>query len=403
MPHKSDRTTEKTAAIHLDAVGGIAGDMFAAAILDARPDLWSACESAIDALGLGPEVSALLAPHGDNLLHGTRFVVEEEGSAEHTSWRDIRAQLTETKLDDDVRAAALAIFGALADAEAAVHACDVEDVTFHEVGARDSLIDIVTAAALITALRPCRWSIGPIPRGRGQVKSAHGILPVPAPATVELLKGYVLVDDGEAGERVTPTGAAIINYLEPTQSADAVPRRLIGAGLGFGSRTLQSRSNVLRATLYADADDGILGDQIAIFRCEIDDQTAEDLAIAVDHIRAVDGVLDVCQWPVFAKKGRLATALQILAEPAATATVLDEIFRETTTLGVRHAVQPRSLLARRDDEIDGVGVKLAARPGGATAKADMADLAKIKGHAARQKARQAAETTVLGNDDAAKS
>jgi len=395
--------TTRAVAIHLDAVGGIAGDMFAAALLDTRPDLWPACERAIAALGLDPAASAAPTAHGDGLLHGSRFVVQAPDTAEHTSWRNIRSRLAAAGLDGDVREAALAIFAGLAQAEATIHNCAVDEVTFHEVGAQDSLIDIVTAAVLIAALQPCRWSIGPIPRGRGQVETAHGVLPLPAPATVELLKDFVLVDDGEAGERVTPTGAAIIKYLDPSQSADPVPRRLIGAGLGFGTKTLQSRSNVLRATLFAAADDGILGDQVAVFRCEIDDQTAEDLAIAVGHIRAADGVLDVCQWPVFAKKGRLATALQVLAEPDATDIVIREIFRETTTLGIRHGVQSRSVLTRQADEIDGIGVKLVMRPEEATAKAEAEDLANIKTHAARQDIRRSTEAAALEKRDAAKS
>ncbi len=394
--------TARAGAIHLDAVGGIAGDMFAAAILDARPDLWPACERAIAALGLDPAASAAPAAHGDGLLHGSRFVVQVPKRADHTPWREIRSRLAGANLEGEVRGVALAIFAGLAQAEATIHNCTVDEVTFHEVGAQDSLIDIVTAAVLITALQPCRWSIGPIPRGRGQVETAHGILPLPAPATVELLKGFVLVDDGEAGERVTPTGAAVIKYLDPSQSADPVPRRLIGAGMGFGTRSLRSRSNVLRATLYAEADDGILGDQVAVFRFEIDDQTAEDLAIAVSHIRAADGVLDVCQWPVFAKKGRLATALQVLAEPGATDIVIREIFRETTTLGIRHGVQSRSVLARQADEIDGVGVKLAMRPEGATAKTEAEDLASIKSQAARQNLRRSTEAAALEKHDAAK-
>jgi hypothetical protein len=295
----------------------------------------------------------------------------------------------------------------LAEAEAAVHAIAVEEVAFHEVGAVDSIVDVVCAAAIIAAIGPCRWSVGPLPRGRGQVRTAHGVLPLPAPATLKLLEGFLLFDDGEEGERITPTGAAILRYLEVAQEADGQVRRLIGAGTGFGTRTFASRSNMLRATLYAEASGAQSGDQVEVLRCEIDDQSGEELAVALDHLRQVAGVIDVCQWPTFAKKGRIATALQVLARPEAAEQVIAAILDETTTLGVRRDTQVRCTLERRTSRADGIGVKLAERPGGLTAKAEMDDLAAIDGAAARRTARREAEAKALqeedrnGDDDAA--
>lgn len=395
-------------AIHLDAVGGVAGDMFVAALLDIRPDLWPRCEDAVAAMDLPDAVRITREAHNDGALAGSRFLVggiSPQGNGRnhdpdsHTHWRDIRARLERAALDGEVRKAALGIFGLLAGAEAAVHGKDIDEVSFHEVGAVDSIVDILSAAAIVTALAPCIWSVGALPRGRGQVRTAHGFLPVPAPATLELLKGFTLVDDGEEGERVTPTGAAILRYLNASQAVDTTPRRLVGAGTGFGTRKFASRGNILRATLYGPADQAMAGDHVEILRCEIDDQTAEDLAVAIDHLRGADGVIDVCQWPVFGKKGRMGTALQLLAEPGRANAVAALLLDETTTLGVRRTIQARDLVARETLSAGGLPVKLAHRPTGITAKVEMDALAATRGLSGRQKKRHEAELKAIREND----
>ncbi|MDP6873387.1 MAG: LarC family nickel insertion protein [Alphaproteobacteria bacterium] len=406
MMTESTDTVAPVTAIHLDAVGGLAGDMFAAALLDARPDLWPACQAAIGALELPMGVEAAVVPHNDEVFRGARFQVSEPAAGkqpghDHVHWSEIRG-LLRAALKGGVLAAALDIFELLAEAEAAVHGIPVEGVAFHEVGAVDSIVDIVTAAALITALGPCRWSVGSIPRGRGLVKSQHGMLPLPAPAVLQLLQGFSLFDDGEDGERVTPTGAAILRYLAPAQGPDTVPRRLLSSGVGFGTRRFRARSNILRATCYGAAETPALADQVEVLRCEIDDQTGEDLAVAIERLRQTAGVLDVCQWPVFGKKGRMAVALQVLAEPDAAERVLDEILDETTTLGVRRGLSQRRIIARELVLVDDITVKRAGRPSGVSVKAEMEDLAPNRGAARRQDLRRAVEAKAMserGEDD----
>jgi uncharacterized protein (TIGR00299 family) protein len=396
-----ENETARVSAVHLDAVGGIAGDMFSAALLDVRPDLWPACEEAIAAVGLPDGARVSLTDHRDRVLAGLRFVVEGPAPGRpddphaHVRWPEIRGRLSLAPLDEGVRSAAMAIFGALAEAEATVHGIDVDSVVFHEVGAYDSIADILAAAAIISGLGRCRWSIGPIPRGRGYVGTEHGMLPLPAPATLELLKGLVLVDDGEQGERVTPTGAAILRHLAPSQEADLVPRRLIGAGIGFGARTLETRSNVLRATLFAAVDAGLQGDRVEVLRFEVDDQTGEDLAVALDRLRGAPDVIDVCQWPVLAKKGRMAAGVQVLARPEAAERIVGEVLDETTTLGVRRSTVARTTVRREMRDVDGVPVKLARRPSGVSAKTEMDGFAHLEGAARRQAARRRAETEAM--------
>ncbi|PRY20973.1 hypothetical protein CLV78_111128 [Aliiruegeria haliotis] len=407
--------------IHLDALGGVAGDMFAAALLDACPELWPEVEAQLAAMSLGSGHRICPLPHTDGVLTGARFIVEAEhpdasrehshdgkvngacrgshghghhahGDHSHNSWRDIRRSLEQSPLNADVRDVAIAIFELLAEAEAKVHGVATEDVSFHEVGNLDSIADILAAATLVTALSPCRWTIGQLPRGRGLARTAHGYLPVPTPATMELLTGFVLFDDGETGERVTPTGAAILKFLNPSQDADPAALTLLGSGAGFGTRKLDRRSNILRACLYQNAETQVQADRVTVLRCEIDDQTGEDLATAIEHIRAEDGVIDVCQWPVFGKKGRMAAAVQVLAEPERADAICDAILDETTTLGVRRQILGRRLVAREMLDVDGTPVKMANRPSGPSAKAEADHLHDIRGVSNRQRQRLLAES-----------
>jgi uncharacterized protein (DUF111 family) len=223
---------------------------------------------------------------------------------------------------------------------------------------------------------------------------------VPAPATAELLRGFVLVEDGLDGERVTPTGAAIVKHLAPRQSATAAPRRLIGIGTGFGTKKFPGVPNILRL-LLSESDGTAAAEQVAIVEFEVDDQSPEDLAVALDRLRDVAGVLDVVQWPVAGKKGRLGVHVQILARPESVSEVTARCMSETTTIGLRWSVAPRVVLPRESTTVDGadgpVRVKLITRPGGAvSAKAESDDVATTGGHEDRERARREAQDRALG-------
>ncbi|MCY4478879.1 MAG: LarC family nickel insertion protein [Rhodospirillales bacterium] len=388
---------------HLDPVGGIAGDMFAAALLDARPALADGLRAALAGLDLPASVEIAIDPHRNTALAGTRFKVtapEDDGHG-HVRLAEVRARLEAARIEPAVRLRTLAIFVLLAEAEGAVHGMDPAEVTFHEVGAWDATVDIVAAAFLIEALGPARWTVGPVPLGSGRVRCAHGLLPVPAPAVVHLLRGLATHDDGIEGERVTPTGAAILKHLAPESVPAREPETLAGVGTGFGSRTLPGLSNVLRVLEFAPVAPAARQEQVAVLRCEIDDQTPEDLALGLDRLRARPGILDVLQWPAYGKKGRLVAAVQVLAEADALDAVLAAVFDETTTLGVRWSKVCRSALARdtaaHADAHGTVRVKRARRPAGAvTAKAELDDLAGSAGHAAREERRREAEAAARG-------
>lgn len=389
--------------LHLDALGGIAGDMFIAALLDAFPAHAAEAIAAAEALG---GVRCHLLAHHDGVLAGTRFRVEETGGHEHhphTAWRDIRARIAAAPLAEPVRRHATDIFSLLAEAEARVHGIAADAVAFHEVGAADSIADIVGAAWLIDALGPARWSVSPLPLGGGQVRTAHGPMPVPAPATALLLEGFDMLDDGIGGERVTPTGAAILRHLG-CGPRGRMPGRLAQSGLGFGTRRLEGISNALRVLVFEDTESVPPRHDVTVIAFEVDDQSGEDLATGLDRLRAAPGVLDVLQMAAFGKKGRLATHVQVLAEPGSAEAVAEMCFRETTTIGLRLNPVQRLVLARQRREVmvgeRRVRVKQVERPGGRTGKAEADDLAALSGQAARARLRHLAEARAEGDDDA---
>ena len=418
--------------IQIDPIGGMAGDMFVAAMLDAFPALEAVAQAAVRAAGLPARFRCDLVPHADHALTGRRFLVVEAGRPRHhphhperphdelghapdpahphdhvhahdqehghRPFAEIRAGLRAAPLDPGTRDHALAIFTALAEAEAQVHGATTDTVTFHELGEWDSIADIVAAAAIIQALGPATWSVGPLPLGGGFVKSAHGLLPVPAPATTLLLRGLAVRDDGIGGERVTPTGAAIVRHL--TSLPGQVPRErlLLGAGLGFGTRSLPGISNCVRVLVFdAAVAEARHRDHVTSIEFEVDDQTPEDLAIGLDRVRAHSGVLDVLQTPALGKKGRVVISVRVLCRSAAEDEVAALCFLETTTLGVRLLDVRRHTLSRSSSTVE-VGGRLverkrADRGSHSTTKVEAESLRDVAGHEARERLRRAARST----------
>lgn len=399
--------------VHLDAVGGVAGDMFIAALTDAFPHLRDGMLEAIGQAGVPPSVECRIEAHRDHALTGSRFIVDEHhhqpqhgdhgdhGHHHHRHFADIREHLLESDLSPEVKHHAVGIFTLLAAAEGKIHGVAPDDVSFHEIGEWDSIADIVGAAYLITAVGAQSWSIGTLPLGSGFVQTAHGRLPVPVPAAALLLEGYAFADDGLAGERVTPTGAAIVRHLHCSQAHERTARRLVRNGYGFGTKVFPGMSNVLRAMAFetAETDGEEAGDEVAMVQYEVDDQTPEDLAIALDRLRSHPSVLDVFQSPVFGKKGRIAAHIQVLAEPQALDAVVQLCFLETATIGLRHQIVNRETLPR-DMKVVQVGnrsvrVKIAQRPRATTAKAESDDTAQVAGFDSRSDIRRKAEAEGL--------
>ena len=432
--------------IHLDALGGWSGDMFVAAMLDAFPAFWPEIEAAVASLGLGQDAACTLPAHNDGTLTGRRFVVAGEQEPQgyhrahhhhhqdhdhhhehhhdhdhhhhdadsrdhhHRAWADIRAQLQASALGPEVKRHAIGIFALLAEAEAEVHGLSTEDVAFHEVGAVDSIVDIVAAAQVIVLVGATSWTASPLPLGSGRIRTAHGMLPVPAPATALLLRGLSTIDDGIPGERVTPTGAAVARYLLAGDSAHAArqPRRLVGSGTGFGTRTLPGISNCLRVLAFDEtlaepahpANGHILHRDLGVINFEVDDQSSEDLTLGLDLIRGMDGIHDITQGIMIGKKGRIATQVQVLVAPEHLNTAITACFEETTTIGLRYQFVRGALLSRSETRVavgpDLLRVKAVVRPSGErTAKTEAGDVADVHGHANRTSLRKTGEAAAI--------
>jgi uncharacterized protein (TIGR00299 family) protein len=389
--------------IHFEAIGGAAGDMIAAALLDAFPAALPAVVDAVAAASAGL-ARVRFSPWRDHVLSGARFeVIAARAQHEHRRLDEIERMLDGAGLDQAVASRARAIFRLLAEAEGRVHGVAPEAVSFHEVGALDSIGDVTAAAALAEHLKGASFGIGPLPLGSGRVASAHGTLPVPAPAVVELLNGFAVHDDGIEGERVTPTGAAILRHLAP-RAGPLPPGRLIGRGIGFGTRRLAGVSNVLRVLVLEQSarEAPWQREMAAHIAFEVDDQTPEDLALGLGRLRQVEGVLDVLQVPVAMKKGRLATQVQVLARPERREEVIAACFEETSTIGLRHALIERAVLPRQTVALsaeEDVRVKHVRRPlGRRSAKVESDDLATAGNRAARSAKRRRALAAALADD-----
>jgi uncharacterized protein (TIGR00299 family) protein len=374
---------ETGAHLHLDPIGGVAGDMILAALLDARPDLEGRLAEALRLIGLPGRISVGRVEGEDRHFRGSRLRIEgieEVAPPGHTA-RELLDRIAGSSLPGAVRDRAHDMLLRLSRAEARVHGIPVEEVHFHEIASWDTLIDLVGAATLVEAMGVIGVSVAPLPLGRGRVASDHGALPVPAPATAELLMGLEIVDDGVPGERVTPTGAAILAHLQP---AAQMPRagRLRHVGVGLGTRRMRDIANMLRVLVLSADGASAREDVVGVIRFEVDDQTGEELAVALDALRAGEGVLDVCCWPAFGKKGRIATAVQVLCEPQAMVGVSVACLLQTSTIGLRRAIERRTVLPREslraDTEAGPVAVKRVERPGGImTLKAEANDLAAL--------------------------
>jgi hypothetical protein len=264
---------------------------------------------------------------------------------DHHHYAEIRARIVAAPLDDSVRRRALDIFDRLARAEAKLHGTDVANVAFHEVGAIDSIVDIVGTAAALAWLSPVGATCSVVAMGSGSLHCAHGVLPVPAPAALEILRdcGGVMSDGGLARELCTPTGAAIL-AATVTAWRPAPTGRAVAIGWGAGDSELPDRANVLRVTALAPATQGS-DDEVWQIDANIDDMSPELCAPAADAMVAA-GAIDVWWTPISMKKQRPALMLSALVALAQRDAVIAAIVRETSTIGVRYAPRQRTVLAR---------------------------------------------------------
>lgn len=337
------------AIAYFDCFAGVAGDMIVAALLDAGAD-FQALSAELDKLGLDG-VSLDRRPVRRAGIAGTAFCVRQCPPAvvpeRHLS--DILDLIGAARLPDRARERAEEIFTRLGRAEAKVHGIDIEEVHFHEVGAVDSIVDVVAACVAMELLEIDRILCSPIPVGSGTVQCAHGTLPLPAPATAQLLIGAETFAGANPGELTTPTGAAVMTTL--AESFAPMPAmRVDRVGCGAGTRDEGPVANLLRVFIGRE-DQTAQVDTVVELSANIDDSTGETLGAAIDAMLTA-GCLDVWAQPIFMKKSRPAWMLCAICSEGDVARAQEILFSETTTFGVRRRVLQRTKLSRHYETVE---------------------------------------------------
>jgi pyridinium-3,5-bisthiocarboxylic acid mononucleotide nickel chelatase len=328
--------------IYFDCFSGISGDMTLGALVDAGCPV-EHLRSKLRSLQVpGWELSAEKV--WKNGMAATHVKMTTEDQQKHRSLSAVLRILQQSQLARDVRDRAAAIFTKLGEAEARVHDVPLEKIHFHEVGAVDSIVDIVGACIGFHALGIDKFVCSPLNVGGGTAKMAHGILPVPAPATANLLQGKPTYSNGVQKELVTPTGAAIVATL-CDQFGPQPPMSVSAIGYGAGSADLEGQPNVLRIMLGEAVEKSVAGfdEEIAVIEANLDDMNPQIYGYFLEKALAA-GALDVYTTPVQMKKNRPGTLLTVLCRPQDTNSLMSLVFAETTTFGARtYRAQRRTL------------------------------------------------------------
>jgi uncharacterized protein (TIGR00299 family) protein len=354
---------------YLDCSSGISGDMFLGALIDAGLE----ARELLDELKKVPlgfyRFKRTRALRGG--LAGTRIEIEIPEPQPHRHLSDIEAMIGQAELAGSAKEMALRTFRRLGEAEAKLHHMPIEHVHFHEVGAVDAIVDIVGTCVGLELMGVSRLTCSPLNLGSGRVEAAHGTLPVPAPATAELLKGIPVYSSGVEGELVTPTGAALVSTL----ASDFGPMPAMKAeriGYGAGQRELPHQPNLARLSIgeeteVSKAQPGAPGDEIVcIIETNLDDMSPQLFGYLVERALAA-GALDVTCTPLEMKKSRPGFQVSVIAKPEDADALANLVFDETTTLGLRIYEARRKTLQREwvsvETEYGPVRLKVARREG----------------------------------------
>ena len=361
---------------YLECFSGISGDMLLGALVDAGVPFSMLAETAL-ALNVGAslemrkvsrgglaaiKVDVLTAEHRDQRSEIRDQYVEQKQvhehghshtHAPHRSLSTILSIIQSAALSETVKQRSTRAFQLLGEAEAAIHSIPIEKVHFHEVGAVDTIVDIVCAAAGCEALGVDRWLSSPLNVGSGTVKCQHGTLPVPAPATLALLGSAPVYAAGPAMERVTPTGAAVLRMLDVAYGP-LPAMRVEARGYGAGGRDTPGEPNLLRL-LVGEADDHVAGEtaaeSIAVIETVIDDSTPQLLAYVSERLLEA-GAWDVYRVAVQMKKGRTGVQLTVLSSPDRAPALRELLLRETTTIGLHWRLENKMALAREFIDVE---------------------------------------------------
>ena len=331
---------------YIDAFSGISGDMTVGALLDAGAD-FGALTDALSSLGTGATFRVEKTKRRG--ISASKFYVDGTDSKAHRHLHHIDKMIDAAPIAEKVKANAKAVFRRLGESEARCHATTIEKVHFHEVGAVDSICDIVGACFCLHNLGIDTIACSPINVGSGTVNTEHGVLPVPAPATADLLTGKPVYSRGPAVELTTPTGAALMTTLA-SQFGPMPALRIAGMGYGAGDKDFPENANVLRV-LIGESSGAAESTSVGVIEANIDDATPELLGYATERLLE-GGALDVTIAPVLMKKNRPGSTLTVLARPEDTERLATLLFSETTTLGVRMYTAERRVQKREIVEVD---------------------------------------------------
>jgi len=330
---------------YFDAFSGISGDMTVGALIDAGAD-WTALEAALRSLNLGASFRSEKTKRKG--IAASKFSVDGGEQKAHRHLPHIEKIIEAGALSERSRKNALAVFRRLGEAEAKSHSVPIEKVHFHEVGAVDSICDIVGACVALDLLGIDDVKGSRINVGSGTVNTEHGVLPVPAPATAEMLRNLPVYSAGPEAELTTPTGAALISTL--ASGFGGPPSiRVLSQGFGAGDKDFPTQANVLRV-LIGESTNALEATTVSVIEANIDDTTPQVLGYAMERLFDA-GALDVTLTPVFMKKNRPATTISIMASPEAAEQLISILFSETTTLGLRITQAERRVLARKTAEV----------------------------------------------------
>ena len=363
--------------VHFDPSAGIAGDMAVAALVDAgvpaKVVANAIAEMGVRGLKVGFETRRRGAFQGKGFVvnwpgkHHEHHQHHLEHHHDHRDYGEIRRLLQRARLDADTKRLAGDIFERIAQAEATMHGVSIDKVAFHEVGAWDSIADVVGAAAALAWIKPCSVTSTPPVLGSGQIHTAHGLMPVPAPATAAILRGIEVRLEGE-GELTTPTGAAILAALVTTFGPPP-PLRLCAQGFGAGTREVADRANVLRVLLGEAMGQALPASSstVVLLEANLDDMSPQLIEPLMTALFAA-GAVDVWTTSILMKKGRPAWQVSALAPPGVVAAVEQAYFLHSTTLGVRRISMERAVLSRSlvrvKTRFGAVSIKLAADASG---------------------------------------
>ena len=388
--------------LYFDCFAGAAGDMILGALLDAGLP-FDALKGALGSLaveGWDVSVDRVLKTgvsatkfkvhehahvHSDADSHHDHDPRHDHRHAPHHSLTQIEAAIERSALSAAGKARAIAMFRRLGEAEAAIHGVPIDQIHLHEVGALDSIIDIVGAVFAIEWFQPDRIVVSPINVGGGMVRTEHGVFPVPAPATVSLLRNAPVYSSGIPSELLTPTGALILTEFA-SEYGPIPPMKIEHVGYGAGDRELKETPNVVRVLIgEAEGRKPVARSpkqhRVCVLECEIDDMNPQIFGVLMDKLYAA-GALEVFYSPVQMKKNRPGTLMTVIANPEQRDVMTEIVFRESTTIGVRHQELSRECLDREmvtvTTPIGAVRFKVARRDGRVlNAQPEFEDLAKL--------------------------